>query len=317
MRNLFIPFMLFACIFTSRAQMIDEIEHFYTGPIIDMHVHAYAEGNPFFRFPQHPKTLRGETYPSVQTAEELKQQTLAVFKKHNIVKAVVSDGVLWDDGTFGDILLHGRRNMSPDSLRAAYANQKFDVLGELAPFYGGKLATDSSLAPLFKVAEELGVPAGIHVFPGGPNWAHSRFPGMYPLMRAKNADPKQLQEVLLNYPKMKLYIMHGGWPYVDDVKALLYMHAQLYVDVAVLNWILPKEEFYAYLKELITAGFGDKIMFGSDQMIWPQLIEEGINTINEADFLSLAQKEDIFYDNAATFLGFSEEEINQHKKKNP
>jgi len=287
----------------------------YKGPIIDMHVHAYNEGNPFFMMKEHPKTLRGETYLGASSAEELKQETLAIFKKYNVVKAVVSDGVFWDDGTFGDILLYGRRNMSVDSLRNAHARQKFDVLGELAPFYSGKVASDSSLKPLFNIAEELGTPAGVHIFPGGPNWILNRFPGMFPLMRAKNADPKQLQEVLIAHPKMKLYIMHGGWPYVDDVKALMYMHAQLYVDVAVLNWILPKEEFYSYLKELITAGFGDKIMFGSDQMIWPQLIGEGIKTINEAPFLSMEQKADIFYNNAARFLELSEEEIEADKKK--
>ncbi|MEM9390877.1 MAG: amidohydrolase family protein [Bacteroidota bacterium] len=294
---------------------IETISQDYNGPIIDMHVHAYHEGNPFFRMRTHPPTLRGEMFVGASSAQELKQQTLATFKKYNVVKAVVSDGVLWDDGSFDDIILYGRRNMTVDSLREAHANQKFDVLGELAPFYSGKVAGDSSLAPLFGLAEELGAPAGIHVFPGGPNWLWNRFPGMFPLMRAKNADPKQLQEVMIAYPKMKLYIMHGGWPYVDDVKALMYMHSQLYVDVAVLNWILPKEEFYAYLKELINAGFGDKIMFGSDQMIWPQLIEVGIKTINEAPFLSLEQKADIFYNNAARFLELTDEEIEVHKKK--
>ena len=64
---------------------------------------------------------------------------------------------------------------------------------------------------------------------------------------------------------------------------------------------------------LITAGFGDRIMFGSDQMVWPQTIGIGIETVNSADFLTLEQKEDIFYDNAAKFLGRSEEEIAKHK----
>ena len=80
-----------------------------------------------------------------------------------------------------------------------------------------------------------------------------------------------------------------------------------------MNWILPQEEFYAYLKSLIRSGFGDRIMYGSDQMVWAQTIEEGIDAVNSADFLSLEQKEDILYDNAATFLGLSEKEIQMHK----
>ena len=54
-------------------------------------------------------------------------------------------------------------------------------------------------------------------------------------------------------------------------------------------------------------------MFGTDQMVWPELIGVGIEAINDADFLSLEMKEDIFYDNAAEFLSLSAEEIEKHK----
>lgn len=107
--------------------------------------------------------------------------------------------------------------------------------------------------------------------------------------------------------------MHAGWPYLEDMKALMYAHPQVYVDVAVIDWALPKAEFHSFLKGLFDAGFGKRIMFGSDQMEWPQTIDDAIDNINSADFLSMQQKEDIFYDNAATFLGLSEEEIAKHK----
>ena len=110
--------------------------------------------------------------------------------------------------------------------------------------------------------------------------------------------------------------MHGGWPYVEDVKALMYVHPNVYVDIAVINWILPKKELYKYLTSLIDAGFGNRIMFGTDQMVWPQTIDVAIETINSANFLTLKQKEDIFYNNAAKFLGLSKEEIAKHKAHN-
>jgi predicted TIM-barrel fold metal-dependent hydrolase len=134
-------------------------------------------------------------------------------------------------------------------------------------------------------------------------------------MRAYNANPLQLEDVLVKYPNVKLHIMHGGWPYVEDLKALMYAHPNVYIDLAVVNWILPQEEFNAYLKSLVSAGFGDRIMYGSDQMTWPEVISVGIETINNADFLTLEQKEDIFYDNAAKFLGLTKEEIDKHKKR--
>jgi hypothetical protein len=49
-------------------------------------------------------------------------------------------------------------------------------------------------------------------------------------------------------------------------------------------------------------------MWGSDQMVWPRAIEVAIETIENAPFLSEEQKRDIFYNNAARFLRFTEEE---------
>lgn len=48
-------------------------------------------------------------------------------------------------------------------------------------------------------------------------------------------------------------------------------------------------------------------MFGSDQMRWPAKIEEGIEAIREAPFLSAEQKRDIFYENLVRFLRLDEE----------
>jgi predicted TIM-barrel fold metal-dependent hydrolase len=54
-------------------------------------------------------------------------------------------------------------------------------------------------------------------------------------------------------------------------------------------------------------------MYGSDQMVWPDVITVGIESVNNAEFLTLEQKEDIFFDNAAKFLGLSDSEIAQYK----
>jgi predicted TIM-barrel fold metal-dependent hydrolase len=44
-------------------------------------------------------------------------------------------------------------------------------------------------------------------------------------------------------------------------------------------------------------------------MIWPGVIDASIRTIKEADFLTEAQKRDIFYNNAARFLRLTKEQI--------
>lgn len=284
----------------------------YEGPIIDMHIHAYKTGNPLLGL-THPPTLRGETYEGVATPEELRDKTIEILKKYNVVKAVVTNGEAWSDFA-PDIVLTSSSGPNIEELRKKHSDGNLKAIAEMAPFYQGKLATDPEVMPYFQLAEELGIPVGFHIFPGGPNNGIHLMPQMLGGMRTYNASPLQLEDVLVKLSDLKIYIMHGGWPFVDEVKALMYAHNNLYVDIAVLNWILPKEECYSYLKSLINAGFGDRIMHGTDQMVWPQLIEVGIETINSADFLTWEQKEDIFYDNAAAFLGLSEEEITIHKR---
>lgn len=105
--------------------------------------------------------------------------------------------------------------------------------------------------------------------------------------------------------------MHAGWPMLDDMLATLYTHPQLYVDLAAICFMIPKKEFYYYLERLVNAGFGKRILFGSDNMIWPGAIEAGIQTITQAKFLSESQKRDILFNNAARFLRLTEKEIKQ------
>ncbi|MDF9798215.1 putative TIM-barrel fold metal-dependent hydrolase [Catalinimonas alkaloidigena] len=283
----------------------------YSGPIIDMHIHAFDEGHPMFGM-THPPTLRAKTYEGVNSAIEQKEKTLEKFITHNIVKAVVTNGQLWDEDS-SEVILIGGAGREVDALREQHQEGALQAIAEMAPFYAGILANDSSQLPYYELAQDLDIPVGFHIFPGGPNYGFHRMPEMLGGMRAYNASPLQLEDVLVKYPNLRIYIMHAGWPYVDDVKALMYAHPNLYIDIAVLNWILPQAELNAFLKSLINAGFGERIMFGSDQMVWPQVISDGIASINNVEFLTLEQKEDIFYNNAAKFLGLSEEEIAKHK----
>ena len=106
--------------------------------------------------------------------------------------------------------------------------------------------------------------------------------------------------------------MHAGYPMIAQLRALMFSYPQVYVDVGGIVYTEPRPAFYRFLQELVEAGYGDRIMFGSDQMIWPGVIEPAIDAIEEAPFLSPAQRRDIFYNNAARFLRLSEEEIRRH-----
>jgi hypothetical protein len=112
--------------------------------------------------------------------------------------------------------------------------------------------------------------------------------------------------VLARNPGLKLYIMHMGEIFQESTLAILHMYPQVYLDVAVMDWGMPREQFHANLQALIHAGLGKRIMFGSDQMVWPELIGKAIEGIESASFLTDEQKHDIFYNNAARFLGLTE-----------
>ena len=107
---------------------------------------------------------------------------------------------------------------------------------------------------------------------------------------------------MLRHPRLRLYVMHAGWPMLDDMLAMLWVHPQLHVDTGVIDYALPRAEFHRYLRTIVVAGFTSRIMFGSDHMVWPGAIEYAIESIETADFLSPSQKRAILHDNAARFL---------------
>lgn len=86
------------------------------------------------------------------------------------------------------------------------------------------------------------------------------------------------------------------------------------VEVSMLANVEPRTGFYRYLKAIVDAGYDERVMFGSDQMVWPGIIEPAIDAIEKAPFLTRRQKRDIFYNNAARFLRFSPEEIARHRR---
>lgn len=130
--------------------------------------------------------------------------------------------------------------------------------------------------------------------------------------RARLHSPLLLEEVLIRHPDLRLYVMHAGWPMIDDLLALLWAHPQVHVGTGVLGFALPRTEFHRYLQRIVEAGFGDRVMFGSDQMVWPEALEIAVQGIETAPFLSEAQKRAILYDNAARFLRLSDAEIDRH-----
>jgi predicted TIM-barrel fold metal-dependent hydrolase len=191
--------------------------------------------------------------------------------------------------------------LTPDRIAAMHAAGTLTVLGEVTTQYQGIAPTDPRLEPYWVLAEKLDIPVQIHVGTGPPGVIYLGADGY----RARLHSALTMEEVLVKHPRLRVYLAHAGYPMIDDLLALMYAHPQVYVDVGVIVYTQPRVAFYRYLQRIEEAGFGKRVMFGSDQMVWPGVIERSIKVIDDAPFLSAEDKRDILYNNAARFLRLS------------
>jgi uncharacterized protein len=305
-------------------------------PIIDMHLHAprladfeqlagpapiphcvpmtdYAIPESGRSWPDvfRSRELSCRTTWSPSTDNEVMNRTLEIMKSRNVIGVTSGPRVhYWSEAAPGRIipsLLFGGGADAPsvDEVRASFEAGPFAVFGEVTTQYAGIKPDDPSLEPYWSLAEELDVPVGIHIGTGPVGAPYLGF-GRY---RARLHSPLLLEEVLVRYPDLRVYIMHAGWPMLEDLLAVLWTHPQVYVEVGAISWALPRVEFHRYLRRIMEAGFGKRVLFGSDQMVWPETLEMAIESIESADFLTAEQKRDIFFKNAARFLQLSQEQV--------
>jgi uncharacterized protein len=300
-------------------------------PIIDMHLHAKHADEmgkpplylcaPFSMWPVKDAQEAPETYfirvqykpdcrsplSSGATDDDLMRRTLAVLKSRNVTLAV-TDGDLdvmekWKDAAEGRIL--PAFAFDPESgkptvneLRELVKSGRVRAFSEISSQYEGIAVTDPRMEPYFALAEELDIPVGIHMGPGPPGAPYVGAPNY----RMKLSSLLALEDVLVKHPKLRVWAMHAGWPLADDTIGALYAHPQLYVDIGIIDYAFPRKQFYDFLHRLIDAGFENRIMFGSDEMVWPDAVSVAIDTIQNDPDLSHEQKRDILYNNAARFL---------------
>jgi hypothetical protein len=155
-----------------------------------------------------------------------------------------------------------------------------------------------SLDAYFAAAEKLNIPVGIHMGTGGNGMANLTSPKY----RASMGNPLLMEDLLARHPKLKVWLMHAGYPMADEMIALMGANAYVYVDIAGMIWSYPQAEINAYIKRLVQAGFGKRIMYGTDLLIWPKLVETSLSIIENADYLSYDQKRDILFNNAVRFF---------------
>ncbi len=279
------------------------------GPKIDMHMHARTSavrtdaGDPV-PIPCIPDGC--EPRPTiVRSDEDVMGLAIESMKRNNIVLGMVTDEDLSDvyqwveadpDRFWAGPAVFNPANADTAFLRTEFEAQRLQVMGEIAAQYQGYAPDDPSLEPVFALAEALDVPTLIHC---------EGVAGESRQFRLADGDPRLIQEVLERHPNLRLWVENAGYPYLEGMIALMYRSPQVYADLSTVTWIIPREEFWRYLQALIDAGLGKRLMWGSDQMNWPGTIDLAVEAIEDAPFLSVDEKRDLFYNNAARFLRLS------------
>ena len=297
-------------------------------PIIDVHVHAMKMspgfamdmcpwflsdmpgGDPNQPPPAFINTDCASPLKAAKSDKEFQDSLMATMKRLNMTVIASGDAAVirnWQKAAapgrvIPSIGISSSKDMTvvafTDSLSAGF----YKVMGEVAPQYQGISPSDTSLDAYFAAAEKLNIPVGIHLGTGGNGMANISAPKY----RASMGNPLLLEDLLARHPKLKVWVMHAGYPMIDNMIALMGANAYVYVDVAGMIWSYPLAEVNDYIKRLVQAGFGKRIMYGTDLMVWPKLLETSIGVIENANYLSFDQKRDIFFNNAVRFFRLDE-----------
>lgn len=294
-------------------------------PVIDVHVHAIDEswpGGP--TCPNAAKFLASDPstkespigwsqeectpklYPAAKG--EYIKDVVAEMERLNVTAVVFGDPASvqkWKDAAPGRVIPgtsfsgdDGGKRVPLDELRKDFTTGGFKVMGEIGLQYEGLSPSDPSVDKYFALAEELDIPIAIHMGTGGSGRANVTTPKY----RGSMGNPLLLEDLLARHPKLRVQVMHAGYPMIEEMLTLLQANSHVYVDVAGLIWSYPLKEVNRYIERLVDAGFEDRVMFGTDQMEWPKLMAYSISLIQNADYLTPEQKRDILYNNAARFL---------------
>lgn len=280
-------------------------------PVIDVHFHT--DTGKFL-----PREyIAGELHELEPISrEEMIRESVAVMNDLNIVHAITSgpDPAIvkkWhavDPQRFVPALQVPSANNDQDYLdgiRSLMTNGEIAVLGEIALQYEGVRVSDPAYEAFFSIADQLDVPVAVHLGPGPRDVFDVR-----PDYRVADGDPLDLEAVLHRHPGLRIYVMHAGWPFIENMIAIMHTYRNVYVDTAFINTALPERELYHVLGRFVGAGLGERVMFGSDPH--PGAIALSIRTAYEriaaAEFLSDEQKDDIFFDNAYRFFRLTAED---------
>lgn len=251
-------------------------------------------------------------WDALPTDRAFRDSLLAAFDAYHLERAVASGALtpvrtlaaLAPDRVLAGVSYGpGLELPTPQVLRGEFRAGRLAVFGEIDAAWLGERLASARLSPYWELSEAAQVP--VAVFTGLAPAGTSLRP-CCTRYRATAARLQDVEEVLVRYRRLRVYLMQAGWPYRAETVALMQSYPELYADLGNLagNPAIPREEFHDYLHALMRAGVGRRLMFGSglSAQEWAANIGPRIEAIQSAPFLSDDQRADIFYRDAERFL---------------
>jgi hypothetical protein len=158
-------------------------------------------------------------------------------------------GISWANLTGGDL----------EELRSLLQEGAIKGL-KLYPGYEPFYPSDEKLTPVYALAEEFDVPVMIHT---GDTYS--------PSGKVKYSHPLNIDEVAVDFPRVKFVICHLGNPWLRDCMEIVYKNDNVYADISGLVLGDFSDRFEEYmrkqLQEMLLWGMNPaKVLFGTD---WP------------------------------------------------
>jgi predicted TIM-barrel fold metal-dependent hydrolase len=298
--------------------------------IIDSHVHVLKEKN----FDKITEAKIGHKHPKDTPIEFL----VSWLKDAGVSKAVIMGqdcSRIWNSSCGEDYVLECVRKY-PDLFVALASVEPVDKRGRfnkpgleyfektvreygfkgllLTPPYGYYSSDNPEVYPFYEKAVELDVVVQFH---------HCASSAGIALAPYKYTNPQSLNNILIDFPEMKVAIEHLNYPWHEELFwMMMNPNINLYADLAMtyhrpmtLTWNLVKAKEHGVIDKIMYASdywvagsgvFSDNP--GNDMKKWIELIKNGINQITKRcgwPHFTQDEIDGILYKNAARLYGFS------------